>query len=115
MYILIQVESAGCDVARSCPFPHYTKRDLILPVLNLASPKDMADLQLSPVLDELTKKSIDLLGRLIKKPPLTQKLLAKPPFRYLHDLFSELISTAGFAPGLYNEIESNSENVKVTI
>nr|KAJ3422908.1 TRAF3-interacting protein 1 [Polyrhizophydium stewartii] len=67
---------------------------------------------LPPVLDELTKKTIDILGRVIKKPPLTQKLLAKPPFRYLHDIYSELIRTCGFVPGLYTEAEMNSDNIK---
>ncbi|KAJ3280305.1 TRAF3-interacting protein 1 [Borealophlyctis nickersoniae] len=63
-------------------------------------------------LDDLTKKTIDLLGRIIKKPPLTAKLLSKPPFRYLHDLFSELIKVSGFANGLYSDVEMNHENVK---
>eukprot|EP00842_Homolaphlyctis_polyrhiza_P005267 jgi/Hompol1/5741/HPOL_004665-RA len=67
---------------------------------------------LPPVLDDLTKKTIDILGRVLKKTPLTQKLLAKPPFRYLHDVFSELIRTCGFAQGLYDDNEMNSENVK---
>ncbi|KAJ3139776.1 TRAF3-interacting protein 1, partial [Irineochytrium annulatum] len=66
----------------------------------------------APSLTDLTKKTIDILGRIIKKPPLTEKLLSKPPFRYLHDMFSELIKTTGFAMGLYDENESNSENVK---
>ncbi|KAK6098117.1 hypothetical protein MT418_002175 [Batrachochytrium dendrobatidis] len=68
--------------------------------------------RLSPVLEELTKKTIDILARVIKKPPLTQKLLAKPPFRYLHDIFSELIRLCAFVPGLYSEAEMNSENIK---
>ncbi|KAH6593490.1 hypothetical protein BASA50_007300 [Batrachochytrium salamandrivorans] len=71
-----------------------------------------SSLGLSTVLDELTKKTIDILGRVLKKPPLTQKLLAKPPFRYLHDIFSELIRTHGFAPSLYTDTEMNSSNIK---
>ncbi|TPX60564.1 hypothetical protein PhCBS80983_g01680 [Powellomyces hirtus] len=63
-------------------------------------------------LDDSVKKTADILGRIIKKPPLTPKLLSKPPFRYLHDLFSEIISTTEFAKGLYDENEMNSENVK---
>ncbi|XP_043930986.1 TRAF3-interacting protein 1 [Protopterus annectens] len=52
------------------------------------------------------------LGRVIRKPPLTEKLLNKPPFRYLHDIFTEVIRTTGFLKGLYTSSELNSENVK---
>lgn len=38
----------------------------------------------------MVKKTQDTLGKVIKKPPLTEKLLSKPPFRYLHDIFSEV-------------------------
>ncbi|KAI9100499.1 microtubule-binding protein MIP-T3-domain-containing protein [Phlyctochytrium arcticum] len=63
-------------------------------------------------LDESMKKTADLLGRIVKKPPLTPKLLSKPPFRYLHDLLSEVINSSGWAQGLYDDEEMNSENVK---
>ncbi|KAJ3046803.1 TRAF3-interacting protein 1, partial [Rhizophlyctis rosea] len=72
------------------------------------------NLPAATALDDSTKKSIDLLSRIIKnnKPPLTAKLLAKPPFRYLHDVISEVIRVSGYASGLYSEVEMNSENVK---
>ncbi|XP_029315467.1 LOW QUALITY PROTEIN: TRAF3-interacting protein 1-like [Cottoperca gobio] len=60
----------------------------------------------------LVKKTQDTLGKVIKKPPLTEKLLSKPPFRYLHDIFSEVIRTTGFMKGLYEENEMKSDNVK---
>ncbi|KAJ3155390.1 TRAF3-interacting protein 1 [Geranomyces michiganensis] len=63
-------------------------------------------------LDDVVKKTADILGRIIKKPPLTPKLLSKPPFRYLHDLISEVLTTSDFAAGLYSADEMNSENVK---
>ncbi|TPX48258.1 hypothetical protein SeMB42_g00689 [Synchytrium endobioticum] len=62
-------------------------------------------------LEDSTKKTADILGRFIKKTPLTNKLLAKPPFRYLHDLVTESIATTGWAKGLFDENESNSANV----
>ncbi|XP_077304330.1 TRAF3-interacting protein 1 isoform X2 [Lithobates pipiens] len=58
------------------------------------------------------RRTQDTLGKVIRKPPLTDKLLGKPPFRYLHDILSEVIRTAGFFKGLYTESELKSENVK---
>ncbi|XP_077392291.1 TRAF3-interacting protein 1 isoform X2 [Festucalex cinctus] len=60
----------------------------------------------------VVKKTQDALGKVIKKPPLTEKLLSKPPFRYLHDIFSEIIRTTGFMKGLYKDSELKSDNVK---
>ncbi|XP_075904582.1 TRAF3-interacting protein 1 isoform X2 [Nelusetta ayraudi] len=61
---------------------------------------------------KVLKKTQDTLGKVIKKPPLTEKLLCKPPFRYLHDIFCEVIRTTGFMKGLYGENELKSDNVK---
>ena len=40
---------------------------------------------------EVLKKTISELGKVIKKPALTEKLLGRPPFRYLHDILMEVI------------------------
>ncbi|OWF43692.1 TRAF3-interacting protein 1-like isoform X3 [Mizuhopecten yessoensis] len=61
---------------------------------------------------KVMKKTQDTLGKIIKKPPLTEKLLSKPPFRFLHDVMTSLIKTTGFMKGLFTESELNSENVK---
>ncbi|KAJ3168463.1 TRAF3-interacting protein 1 [Geranomyces variabilis] len=63
-------------------------------------------------LDDVVKKTADILGRIIKKPPLTPKLLSKPPFRYLHDLISEVLTNSEYGAGLYSAEEMNHENVK---
>ncbi|XP_016346779.1 TRAF3-interacting protein 1-like isoform X1 [Sinocyclocheilus anshuiensis] len=62
--------------------------------------------------ESVAKKTQETLGKVIKKPPLTEKLLSKPPFRYLHDIFSEVIRTTGFMKGLYGEADMKSDNVK---
>uniref|UniRef100_A0A8C1WDD2 TRAF3-interacting protein 1 n=1 Tax=Cyprinus carpio TaxID=7962 RepID=A0A8C1WDD2_CYPCA len=62
--------------------------------------------------ESVAKKTQETLGKVIKKPPLTEKLLSKPPFRYLHDIFSEVIRSTGFMKGLYGEAEMKSDNVK---
>ena len=58
------------------------------------------------------KKTQETLGKYVKKPPLTEKLLNKPPFRFLHDVISAVIRDTGICTGLYNDTESKSENVK---
>lgn len=63
----------------------------------------------------IIKKTQDTLGRVIKKPPLTEKLLSKPPFRFLHDIITEVIKNTGVLKGLFKPEELNSENVKVRV
>jgi TRAF3-interacting protein 1 len=63
-------------------------------------------------LEALIPKTQELLQPLIAKPKLADKLLAKPPFRFLHDIFTALIQSTGFAKGLYNDFEMDSGNIK---
>lgn len=61
---------------------------------------------------ELTK---DMMEALIEKPVMTVKLLGKPPFRFIHDLFSEVIGRTMFGTGLYaaDEIDAVSIDSKL--
>ncbi|XP_018322892.1 TRAF3-interacting protein 1 isoform X2 [Agrilus planipennis] len=61
---------------------------------------------------ETIKNTQKLLGKYVKKPALTEKLLRKPPFRFLHDVITCIIRDTGFLKGLYSEDELQSDNVK---
>ncbi|XP_074925953.1 TRAF3-interacting protein 1 isoform X1 [Chelonoidis abingdonii] len=60
----------------------------------------------------VVRRTQESLGRVIRKPPLTERLLSKPPFRYLHDVIGEVIRMTGFMNGLYTDFEMKSDNVK---
>ncbi|NXF84161.1 MIPT3 protein, partial [Sclerurus mexicanus] len=62
--------------------------------------------------EAVARRTRDTLGQVIRKPPLTDQLLNKPPFRYLHDLICEVIRVTGFLQGLYTDFELKSDNVK---
>ncbi|XP_059724112.1 TRAF3-interacting protein 1 isoform X4 [Haemorhous mexicanus] len=62
--------------------------------------------------EAVSRQTRETLGQVIRKPPLTDALLSKPPFRYLHDLITEVIRVTGFLRGLYTDFELKSDNVK---
>lgn len=41
---------------------------------------------------------------------MSEKLLSKPPFRYLHDIFTATMAKTGWGNGLYQEEELNSKS-----
>ncbi|XP_046971325.1 TRAF3-interacting protein 1 [Vanessa cardui] len=52
------------------------------------------------------------LGKYVKRPPLNDKLLKKPPFRFLHDIITTVLKSTGFFKGLFEDVELISDNVK---
>ena len=41
---------------------------------------------------------------------MTEKLLTKPPFRYLHDIFTATLAKTNFGDGLFQGEELNSKS-----
>ena len=50
-----------------------------------------------------------MFEQIFEKPKMTQKLLMKPPFRYLHDIFVATIQATGFGNGLYDDAEIDTK------
>ncbi|RKP18874.1 hypothetical protein ROZALSC1DRAFT_29471 [Rozella allomycis CSF55] len=57
---------------------------------------------------ENTKKA---LAPLVKQTPLTDKLLSRPPFKYLHNLITEIITRTNYANDIFSPDELVAENI----
>lgn len=68
--------------------------------------------KVEPLDPAVIQRTRDTLGKIIAKPPLTDKLLSRPPFRYLHDIVTEVMRTTGFLDGLYSAEELNVNNIQ---
>jgi len=50
-----------------------------------------------------------MFGSLFDKPKMTEKLLSKPPFKYLFDIVAQTTKVTGFAKGLYKDDELSAD------
>ena len=51
--------------------------------------------------DEFWQPTAEMYTQIFQKPKMTQKLLSKPPFRYLHDIFTATMAATGYGNGLF--------------
>lgn len=60
---------------------------------------------------ELIKRVQSSLSKYINKPQLTEKLLNKPPFKFLHDIVTNVIQSTGYLTDVFTDEEIISTNV----
>lgn len=62
-------------------------------------------------LQSLIDAGKERIGQIIQKPKMNDKLLSKPPFRFLHDTISAMISATGLGEGLFSGSELDSASL----
>ncbi len=69
----------------------------------------IADAPIGPLEDE-TRRTREALSPFVKgpKPPLSLKLLSRPPYRYMHDLITAVCRRTGIFEGLFTDEERTS-------
>jgi TRAF3-interacting protein 1 len=46
--------------------------------------------------EDYWQETAQMYEQLIQKPKMTQKLLTKPPFRYIHDIYTSTCAETGY-------------------
>ncbi|CAG9573601.1 conserved hypothetical protein [Leishmania major strain Friedlin] len=62
-------------------------------------------------MEAIIEKTQKELGAVIQAPKLTDKLLSRPPFRYIHDIVMSFMKATGFPDGLFDADQRDSAKV----
>ncbi|AIN98261.1 microtubule-binding protein, putative [Leishmania panamensis] len=62
-------------------------------------------------MEAIIEKTQKELGVVIQAPKLTEKLLSRPPFRYIHDIVMSVMRATGFPDGIFNADQLDSSKV----
>jgi TRAF3-interacting protein 1 len=62
----------------------------------------------------IIKKTQDTLQHIIKVPPLTDKLLNRPPVQFIQDIVKSAIKNTGYMEGLYTAEELDGAYIKAS-
>ncbi|KAG5479500.1 hypothetical protein LSCM1_04766 [Leishmania martiniquensis] len=62
-------------------------------------------------MEAVIEKTQKELGAVIQAPKLTEKLLSRPPFRYIHDIVMSFLKATGFPEGLFDADQLDSSKV----
>ena len=60
------------------------------------------------------KKTAELFSSLIDKPKFTEKLLKRPPPRYVYEIIMNTMKKTGFPKGLFTDEEEDSKYLMQT-
>lgn len=55
------------------------------------------------------QETAGMYEQIFSKPKMNEKLLTKPPFRYLHDIFTATMAKTGYGQGLYEGDDLNAK------
>lgn len=59
---------------------------------------------------EFWKQTLEVFSKLIDKPKMSDKLLKKPPPRYVFDIIVNTMKATNFNQGLYSDTELDSKH-----
>ena len=59
----------------------------------------------------LLKSNVDLYVKILKRPLVNEKILSRPPFKFIHDLVTIVVKNNGYLRGLYTDDQFQLDNI----